>query len=853
MSQIPGLLWTSYRRYLRKNLWLLLLSVCAVATGVAVILAIDIASISARKSFSLSLQALTGRSNFVVTGAGRRIDESFYKTLRVDWGIRESAPVVEGYLSFPDLNSPDDPGLATPLTLLGVDPLADASIRAWTGGLVETSSKDEQGDLSDLIGSVDQVIATRQTAEKLGWELGGRRRVWVGSGEKELVLAGVFVPADNRSSAALDNVLLTDISVAQAIFERYGELDRIDLVLPEEGEDALRRHLPQELVLQASGQSHHTASELSSAFHVNLRALSYLCLLVGTFLIFNVVSFSVSHRRQSLGRLRVIGVTGKQLTRMLVSEAVWLGVIGGLLGVTGGLVLGRFLVPLVTRTLNDLYYVHAITRFSIDPLLILKAFGSGLVATVLAALLPALAAGRSEPLDLLRRVDSNESKSRYSLLSLVVGLVLLTTAGLVLLHPSLTAGLLSLLFVVLGYALLVPPCLDLFCRTFGSLPGQVSTRMAVRGISAFLGRTSLAAVALTIAVAATISIAMMVSSFRRPLTAWLETTLTADMYLTLKDRAGLNSGGSLDQEKVEQATRMGWVSGWAGQRVKRISSSTGETFLVGVRAGGDYQKSLVFLESAPDVWGAFERGEGVFVTEPYSRRANLALGSELRFSTPQGEKGFPVLGVYYSYAPDRNLALLASSAFQPLFDDDEWSGLGLYLKDGVDSSEAKTELRRLFGEEVEIQATGDLKKLALIIFDRTFTVTEVLRFLALGVAFIGVYLSLLALCFERAGEVRVLRALGLSTRELFRLSLSQSLILGAVSGVMAFPLGLLLSYQMIAIINRRAFGWTITFQPDWQGAWVSLGLALLSALIAGLYPAWRWSREQQDEALRERE
>ena len=185
MSQIPGLLWTSYRRYLRKNLWLLLLSVCAVATGVAVILAIDIASISARKSFSLSLQALTGRSNFVVTGAGRRIDESFYKTLRVDWGIRESAPVVEGYLSFPDLNSPDDPGLATPLTLLGVDPLADASIRAWTGGLVETSSKDEQGDLSDLIGSVDQVIATRQTAEKLGWELGGRRRVWVGSGEKE--------------------------------------------------------------------------------------------------------------------------------------------------------------------------------------------------------------------------------------------------------------------------------------------------------------------------------------------------------------------------------------------------------------------------------------------------------------------------------------------------------------------------------------------------------------------------------------------------------------------------------------------------------------------------------------------
>lgn len=590
-----NLLWTSYRRYLSKNLWLLLLSVCAVATGVAVILAIDIASISARKSFSLSLQALTGRSNFVVIGAGRRIDESFYKTLRVDWGIRESAPVIEGYLSFPDQNAPQDPGKAIPLTLLGVDPLADASIRGWTGGLIETPSADRQGDLSDLIGSIDKVIATRQTAEKLNWQLGTRRRVWVGSGEKELLLAGVFVPADNRSSAALDNVLLTDISVAQAVFDRFGKLDRIDLVLPEGEEAGLRERLPEGLALQASGQSHHTASELSAAFHINLRALSYLCLLVGTFLIFNVVSFSVSHRRQSLGRLRVIGVTGRQLTKMLVSEAIWLGAIGGLLGVTGGLVLGRFLVPLVSRTLNDLYYVHAITRFSVDPLLILKAFGSGLAATVLAALVPALIAGKSEPLELLRRVDSRESTSGYTRWSLVVGLLLLGLAGLILLHPSLTAGLLSLLFVVLGYALLVPPCLALFCRVFGSAPAQVSTRMAVRGISAFLGRTSLAAVALTIAVAATISIAMMVSSFRGTLTAWLETTLTADMYLTLKDRAGLNSGGALDREKVQEATQLGWVSGWAGQRVKRLPSSTGETFLVGVRAGGDYQKSLVFL------------------------------------------------------------------------------------------------------------------------------------------------------------------------------------------------------------------------------------------------------------------
>jgi putative ABC transport system permease protein len=827
--------------------------VCAVATGVAVILAIDIASVSAKKSFSLSLQALTGRSNYVVVGAGQHVDENFYKTLRVDWGIRESAPVVEGYLSFPDRRYPKDPGKAIPLTLLGVDPLADASIRAWTGGLIETPTQDGQGDLSDLIGSTEKVIATKQTAQKLDWKLGASREVWVGSEQKSLTLAGVFVPADNRSSAALDNVLLTDISVAQSVFQQFGVLDRIDLVLDDDEVGGVEERLPAGLVLQRSGQSHRTANELSAAFHINLGALSYLCLLVGTFLIFNVVSFTVSHRRQSLGRLRVIGVTGKELAFLLVGEAVCLGIVGSLLGTVAGLALGRFLVPLVTRTLNDLYYVHAITRFSVDPWLLLKAFGSGLIATVVAAMVPAWLTARAEPLDLLKRVRGKESTSRGATLALCWGLILLVLAAVVLVHPSLTAGLLSLLLVVLGYALTVPAWLYVFCRAAGALPQRVATRMAIRGIAAFLGRTSLAAVALTIAVAAAISISMMVSSFRGTLTSWLETTLTADIYLTLKDRAGLNSGGSLDRTKVEEAIELAGVTGWVGQRVKRVPSSTGETFLVGVRPGGEYRDSLVFLESVPDAWAALESGEGIFVTEPYSRRADLKVGTELRISTPNGEERLPVLGVYYSYAPDRNMAMMASSRFQEMFGDEKWSAVGIYLADDQDASEVKSQLRRLFGEDVEIQATGDLKQLALVIFDRTFTVTEVLRFLALGVAFIGVYLSLLALCFERAGEIGVLRALGLSTRELFGLSLSQSLILGAISGILAFPLGVLLSYQMITIINRRAFGWTITFQPDWTGAWVSLGLALVAALTAGLYPAWRWSRQSEHEALRERE
>ena len=850
---MTGLLWTSYLRYLQKNRWLLLLSLCAISTGVAVILAIDVASISAKKSFALSIQALTGRSNYALTGAGQPIDEEFYKKLRVDWGFRKSAPVVEGYLSFPDREAPDDPARATPLTLLGVEPFVDGDIRSWTGGQFQADGASTDDSMADLIGSTDRVISTRDTARRLGWKVGGKRRVLVGSRTKELTLAGTFQPASARSSAALHNVLLTDISVAQAIFQSFGEITRIDLVLEDDEKKDLENKLPQGLFLQKAGQSQETAGELSAAFHINLRALSYLCLLVATFLIFNVVSFSVSHRRQSLGRLRILGVTASELQRLLVSEALALGALGSLLGAAAGLVLGRCLVPLVTRTLNDLYYVHAITEFDIDPLLILKAFSAGFLATGLAAFIPARQAAHTEPLELLRRVQQGGSNLRGARLSFFWGTVCLVGAATVLLHPSLTAGLFSLLLIVLGAGLTVPLILYALVNLASRVVRGVSLKMALRGVSAFLGRTSLAAVALTVAVAATISIGMMVSSFRGTLLTWLETTLTADIYLSLKDRAGLQSGAALLPEKVNEAVGLPGIRGWIGKRAKTVPSSTGETLLVGTSTHPQYRESLVFLEQTEDAWAAFDAGRGVFVTEPYARRAGLMVGRPLTLATPEGEVSLPVLGVYYSYAPDRNLALMGARRFQALFRDDRWSGLGLYLEPGVDPGEMASQVRRVFGEGVEVRATGNLKKLALEIFERTFTVTEVLRFLALGVAFVGVFLSLLALCFERSEEVGVLRALGLGSRELFQLSIAQSQMIGCVAGLVAFPLGIVLSKVMISVINRRAFGWTITFQPDWGATVECMALALGAALLAAIYPAWYWSRQHQDEALRERE
>lgn len=848
----PSLLWTAYRRYLAKNLWLLLLSVCAIATGVAVILGVDVASVSARRSFALSTEALTGKATHSLVGGGIGIDESLYRTLRVEWKIRSSAPVVEGYVTFFEGDGKMSKG-DTSLTLLGIDLLADRAVRDWTSGFGGGTVKgDQEAKPSPLIGSSDRVVVSQATAQRLGWKVGETRTVGAAGRKKTLELAGVLRPNGAASSAALDNLVLADISTAQSVLDQIGRLDRIDLILGEKDAGLLKTRLPEGVTLQVAGTSRQTAGELSSAFHFSLQALSYLCLLVALFLIYNVVSFTVAHRRQSLGRLRILGVTSKELRSLLLMESLALGFVGSCLGVVFGLGLGRGLVPLVSRTINDLYYVQAITQFSIDPWLLGKAFLCGLLATLFAAGLPSVLAARTGPLDLLFRVEERGLNLRGAWWSAGLGLLALLCAGGALLNSSLAAGLLVLLFIVVGFGLMVPIFLCL--SVVWALPfiKALPYRMALQGLLAHLERTATAAVALTVAVAATVSIAMMVSSFRGTLISWLGTTLSADVYLSLSDRAAMTKGATLSPDLVEQALQLPGVTDWIGQRVMVVPSETGETFLVGVRTGGNYSESLTFLDLADDGWARFEDGEGVFLTEPYARRTGKFLGSRLTIETPKGQKMLPVLGVYYSYAPDRNMALMAVSAFQPLFGDGGWSGLGFYLG-GDDTTEIVGRLQALFGDQAEVRATRDLKKLALDIFERTFTVTGVLRYLALGVAVIGVFLSLFALALERETEVRVLRALGFQTSELFRLALFQSVWLGLVTAVLACPLGVVLANVMITVVNRRAFGWTINFLPDWGAGAVAMGLGLGASLLAGLYPAWRWSRPAVDESLRERE
>jgi len=187
------------------------------------------------------------------------------------------------------------------------------------------------------------------------------------------------------------------------------------------------------------------------------------------------------------------------------------------------------------------------------------------------------------------------------------------------------------------------------------------------------------------------------------------------------------------------------------------------------------------------------------------------------------------------------------------YDDRGYSGLALYVADGRDPDAMIGEMRAAVAgvQKVLIRSNRGLRETSLEIFDRTFTITTVLRLLAVLVAFIGVLSALMALELERSRELGVLRATGMTPGQVYRYVTLQTGLMGLIAGLASLPLGYALAYVLVYVINKRSFGWTLQLDVPPSVLLQAVALALVAAVLAGLYPAYKMATTSPSVALRE--
>ena len=844
------LLVRSSLRHLARHPLLTCLSILGIAVGVAVVVSIDLANESARRAFALSSQGVTGRATDQVVGGPTGLDETIYVALRRDLGISAAAPVVEGYAT-----TPREPGRA--LRILGIDPFVEAPFRTYVAPGVTT-------DLRNFLTQPGAALLSTPTAARLGLAPGAPLPIAVEGVKREVVLVGRIDLPGELAARALEDLIVTDVATAQELLDQRGRLSRVDLIFADSPEGAAQRR---RVALVCAGRCEVTSAgsralataQMTRAFHLNLSALSLLALVVGMFLIYNTVTFSVVQRRPLLGTLRALGVTRGEIFALVAREALLLAVPAMLLGIGLGIALAHELVRLVTRTINDLYFVVNVRTLELDGAALVKAASLGLAATLLAALPPAREATLVPPTSTLRRSTSETSLVRRAgplalggaaLIGVAAGALVASARSLLLAYAGL-AGL------VLGAALAIPWATRLFARVarpaMGQLFGMLG-KMAARGIVASLTRTSVALAALTVAVATTVGVDVMVQSFRATVVEWLTASLQSDVFVQPPSLVSGRGDGTLLPSVIERVSTTDGVLAVNSIRNRRVRAGKGEVALhVPVIAP---QQASVYRFRSPsggDARRLLAEGDVIAVTEPYAFHHALEVGSVVEIGTDRGTKPFRVVGIYADYASDEGGVLMSRPTYERQFDDRRISALGLVAKPGTDLAALRDRVRSRAGDEqaLVVRANRELLEGSLAIFDRTFAVTEVLRLLSVGVAFIGILSALSALALERSRELAVLRAIGLTPRKLFRLVTLQTSLMGLFAGIFSLPLGLVLAYVLVFVINRRSFGWTLELALSPGVAVKAMLLSLLAAVLAGIYPAFKMSRARPAVALRE--
>lgn len=861
----PTLFKTSLRHLLRHP-WQVGLAILGVALGVAVVVAIDLANDSARRAFTLSTETLTGPATHQIVGGPDGLDDAIYRRLRVELGMRQSAPLVEGYAA-----APDHPGLT--LHMLGIDPLAEASFRPYLVG--NRGEADREGRAATdgacdvncfalTMAEPGTALMSADTARAYGIANGTDLHVRFGARTVTARVIGLLEPQDEQSSRALDGLLITDIATAQEWMGMVGKLSQIDLVLPDGPAGAaeqqqIEKILPPGARLVRPETRTQTLQQMTDAFELNLTALSLLALIVGMFLIYNTITFSVVQRRGLLGTLRCMGVTRGQIFALVLGEALVISVIGSAAGLLLGIALGRGLVGLVTQTINDLYFVVSVRDVAISSGPLIKGFALGVLATLLAAAAPAMEATLTPPRTVLRRSSYEERIRRAVPLTTAAGGGLLLIGMGLLLVPSqsIVLSFAALFCITIGAAALTPGVTLVLMQAARPLLGRAMGllgRMAARDVIATLSRTSVAIAALMIAVSVTIGVGLMVGSFRQTVIQWLDATLRADIYVSAPGQSATRVDSILPPDLFQRFQDVPGVASIRRYRNVEADTPNGPVIVIGTDVDPQRDRAAYqFAEGDPAaIWPGFEAGD-VLVSEPLAYRRNLHPGSMLTLFTGTGEARLHVAGVFYDYGSDQGVVMLKLDRYQALWNDHELSSLGVYATAGTDVDALVQQLRARIGadEVIQIQSNRALRAASLVIFDRTFAITSVLQLLAMIVAFVGILSALMALQLERTRELGTLRAIGLTPHQLWGAILSQTGLIGMVAGLLAIPLGVALALVLVFVINKRSFGWTLLFQLDGWLFMQALLVAIVAALLAGLYPAWRMSRTAPALALRE--
>jgi putative ABC transport system permease protein len=809
----------------RHHPWRTATAVFAVALGVALALAVQLINASALAEFRDAVSAVNGQPDVELRARQGTLDDALLERVAAQPGVAAASPVLELPAQLIDTQ-----GERQAARLIGVDALSVGRVAPALMPLVN-----EQGGRLDLF-APDAVFLNASARLAVGDAPTVRLRL--GATEHTLRVAG-------HGNAPGAPVLVMDVAAAQALAGRVGALSRIDLRLAP-GASAERvlaaLDLPPGTLAQRPEQAGERVSNLSRAYRVNLTVLALVALFTGAFLVFSVLSLSVTRRQGPLALLGVLGLSARERLRLVLAESALLGLVGSAIGVALGSAVAAVALRQLGGDLGGGYFTGVSPTLHWSPLAALLYGALGVVAALAGGWWPARAAQGLAPAQALKGLGTGAPGARRH----GAALALLVLAGLSALAPP-VAGVPLGAYVSVGLLLIggiaaLPLGVSALLDRLAPLSARhLLPLLAVERARRLRETAAVATSGVVASLALSVALTVMVASFRDSVTKWLDTVLPAPLYLR-------GSGATMDSQHLPPAfvDAVAAVPGVARVDTLRAvplqldPARPPVALLVRPLRGDPLPLPLVgeaTAVAAPDI--------PVYVSEAMPDLYGARVGQPLpalaqALAAPEARRArYVVAGVWRDYARQHGSIAIDAATYARLSGERRVSDLALHLTPQADATavrEAITALAQTHGiqDAIDFASVEQLRATSLRIFDRSFAVTVWLQAVAIGIGLFGVAASFSAQVLVRRKEFGLLAHLGLTKRQILGVVAAEGLAWTALGALAGTALGLLVSLVLVHVVNPQSFHWTM----DLVLPWARLGALALAVVLAGTLTAW---------------
>jgi putative ABC transport system permease protein len=807
-----------------------LLSLLAITLGVALGYAVQLITDSAINELALGVQVLSGDADLQVRGQRSGFDESLYPKLARLPEVALASPIVEVDAK---LSVRDDV-----LKIIGVDAFRAVGVQP---GLIA-----EPEDRLDLLRS-DTLFLSPAAARWLGVGVGDVLHFQAGLRDVPLRIAGWVPVAEQQRLAVMD------IAGAQSTFHRLGVVTRVDLRL-KPGTDLasfrerLLRELPPGVAAEPPATTVQANANVSRSYRVNLNVLALVALFTGGLLVFSTQALAVVRRRAHFALLRVLGVTRGRLLASLLLEGALLGAIGSALGLIAGFVLAQAAVRIAGPDLGSGYFRGVAPTLTPNATALLSCFMLGIAAATLGSLFPALEAARASPALALKPGD--EERAFLRLRSIWPGIVALILGALAALLPPVAGlplfGYAAIALLLAGTLMLLPRLAALLLALI-AVPRDAPHELALMQLRGTPGQAAVSLVAIVASLSLMVSMAIMVTSFRDALDAWLERVLPADVYVRAAAAGDTGHLAPDDQARIAALHGVRRAEFIREQQLLLDPSRPRIVLLARTINAADAGQRLAMVNALPNL--PPDAPPPLWVNEAMADLYGFALGKVVEIPLAGKAAQFVVAGVWRDYARPQGAIVIERDRYVALTGDRTATNAALWLTPGTALDDVNRTIAREVpgGARLEIATPGEIREFSLKIFDRTFAVTYALELSAVAIGLLGLSSSFGALVLARRREFGVLRHIGMTRRQIGAMLASEGLILSAIGLVVGLVLGTLISIVLIHVVNRQSFHWGMELSMPWR----TLAIAALVVLALSTFTAWASGRRaMSDDVVR---